>query len=75
MHICPTGQRYFRPFGAIDCHFLFVIVKECKHFNWFTVNRLFTVEKVRGKKELKKYQLDRSDVRSKCLTTIARKRA
>ena len=38
----------------------------CTHFNWFTVNRLFTVEKKRGKKELKKYQLDRSDVRSKC---------
>ena len=68
MHICATGQGYFRPFGTINSHFLCDIVQEYAHLNWFTVKRrlICLLYKQRDKKELIKYQLDRSDIRSKC---------
>ena len=38
----------------------------CRNVHISTGLQLFTVETERDKKELKKYQLDRIDVRSKC---------
>ena len=47
--------------GRLIGNFLFDIVHKCTHFNWFTVKHklICLLYKQRGKKELKKHQLDR----------------